>query len=293
MSQETTDFSPPETTRTPFRRWDGTTASEGLDSVVVEEPIEFRIADDPIATVMRTPGDDRDLALGFLFAEGWIERPEDVGSLCLCHTAIPEDPRGDVAGPNTANLIPARTLRSRPGRAGGLVTSSCGVCGKERIADVLSTLPPLDSAESDADRWELSLEMLGALPEALRRRQPVFDQTGALHAAGVFERDGTTLVVREDVGRHNAVDKVVGCLFRGERLPLDQQILVVSGRISFEIIQKAARARIRCVVSVSGVSSLAIELAEAAGITLCGFARDGSFSCYSRPGRLCWPQSRS
>ncbi len=260
------------------------------DHLVVEEPLEFRISGRAIATVMRTPGDDRDLFVGFLFNEGWIQSASDIGSVTLCASG-----EAHRIG-NVADLLPAACCHIDPDRPVRLTpaTSSCGVCGKRTIEEVLAVVPPLGSAGAlalgsagaPAGPWRLAARLLPALPAALRNAQRIFERTGALHAAGLFDGAGNLLTLREDVGRHNAVDKVAGAALLEGKLPLSDRVLVVSGRASFEIVQKALRVGIPIVAAVSGVSTLARDLAAAGGITLIGFLRDASFRVYAHPERL-------
>ncbi len=253
---------------------------------MVEEPLELRIGGRAIATVMRTPGEDRELFVGFLFDEGWIQGPSDIGSVTLCAS-------GDAHRiGNVVDLVPSASCRIDPERPARPTpaTASCGVCGKRTIDEVLAAVPLLGSAGgapgAAGGPWRFSAELLPSLPAALRRGQRIFERTGALHAAGLFDGDGRLLFLREDVGRHNAVDKVVGAALLDSKLPLSDRVLVVSGRASFEIVQKALRAGIPAVAAVSGISTLARDLAEAGGITLIGFLRGASFQVYAHAERL-------
>ena len=233
------------------------------DAVAVEEPLEIRVDGVPLAVTMRTPGDDEELALGFLYGEGLIDSPHGVGlSEDLAANVI------DVEGP----------LLRDPGRRRFYTTSSCGVCGKGAIEEVAvhSVTAP--------DGPVLSRELLADLPERLR--QPAFELTGGLHATGLFDPGGRLLLVREDVGRHNAMDKVVGRALMEGRLPLHGHVLCVSGRQSFELVQKAAVAGAPILVGVGAPSSLAIKLAQDRGITLCGFARGGRVNVYTGVERV-------
>jgi len=267
---------------------EGPFADVSLDRVVVEEPLELRVGDFALATIMRTPGHDRDLALGFLYGEGVIDRLDDVGALAFC--ARDNDPGG--AGRqslrNVARLVLADSARApRLMQRHGPALSSCGVCGKRTIDEALELRPPagvrVPELEDDGGRaraW-IDAARLAELPARLRHEQRVFDSTGALHAAGLFDEHGRALWIREDIGRHNAVDKVVGAAILAGALPLRHTILQVSGRVSFEIVQKAFRGGIPLVAAVSGVSSLAIDLAARVGMTLVGFSRDGRFNVYA------------
>jgi FdhD protein len=237
------------------------------DAVAVEEPLEIRVDGEPLAVTMRTPGHDEELALGFLRSEGLISAPRRVGLTADFAVNVIE-----VEGP----------LERDPGRRRFYTTSSCGVCGKGALEEVAASvgggpLPP-------GPRVERAL--LASLPDRLRAEQPTFERTGGLHATGVFDAAGEPLLSREDVGRHNAMDKVVGRLLLDDRLPLWENILCVSGRLSFELVQKAAVAGCPVLVAVGAPSSLALELAADRGITLCGFVRGGSVNVYTEPWRI-------
>jgi FdhD protein len=234
------------------------------DLVAVEEPLEIRVDGEPLAVTMRTPGHDEELALGFAIGEG-LE-------------PIAAAPPADLAA-NTVELQVRSFDRERLRRS-FYTTSSCGVCGKGALDAVAVNAPPVES-ELRVD-WAL----LGGLPDQLRAAQPTFALTGGLHAAGLFDRAGELLCVREDVGRHNALDKVVGWAFVQGLLPLASSILCLSGRLSFELVQKASLAGCPILVGVGAPSSLAIELAHAQGITLCGFVRDDRVSVYARAERV-------
>ena len=265
--------------------------TNAIDIVAVEEPLEIRVAGDAIAVTMRTPGHDRELALGFLFAEGIIASARDVGSLAHCGRP------GDEAFHNTIDVraAPGVVLVSDPAelqqRRGTLVTSACGVCGRRSIDDLLARCTP--PAET---RPGVTLALLRSSVECLRAQQPSFERTGAMHAAAVLDAQGRVLAAHEDVGRHNAVDKVIGALLlqaatdgtavsaAGDPLAA-ARVLVVSGRISFEIVQKACVARIPAVCGISGPTSLAIDLADRCCIALAGFVRDGALNLYSSAAR--------
>ena len=250
------------------------------DTLAVEEPLEIRVGGTSVSVTMRTPGDDFDLALGYLLTEGVLAKAADVHQLMHC---LDEDESGsptynvvDVTLSEGTALDLGRTARL------GYTSSACGVCGKTSIEAITATSPYAVSADPIA----LSPEVLGALPERLREQQGVFDRTGGLHAAGLFTASGDSLVVREDVGRHNAVDKVVGWAGREGLLPLTGHVLVVSGRASFELVQKAVMAGIPALVAVSAPSSLAVALAREAGLTLVGFARPPRMTVYAGQHRL-------
>ncbi len=250
------------------------------DRVSVEEPLEIRVGAETLAVTMRTPGDDFDLAAGWLLAEGIVRRPADIVRMEHCREVRAPEEEGNVVIVRTTE--PARGAVDRARRL-LLTSSSCGLCGKGSIESLRGCFPPI------ASNPRVAPEILRALPEILRAAQPNFSETGGLHAAGIFTAAGELLVAREDIGRHNAVDKAVGSLFRTDRLPLEDAILVVSGRASFEIVQKALAAAIPIVASVSAPSSLAIDLARESEMTLAGFLRNGAFNLYSREDRLSGP----
>jgi FdhD protein len=249
------------------------------DDVAVEEPLEVRLHGRPFAVIMRTPGADRALAAGFLFAEGVVRSAAEVGAVEICrhpdypdaHNVVDVYLLGEAARSIDAQLEARRNV---------VASSSCGMCGRVTI-DALRV-----RAEPMAPGWTLSRSRVAEMPELLRSGQPAFDRTGGLHGAALIGEEGGPLAFAEDVGRHNAVDKIVGRLLLDERLPAHRAALAVSGRASFEIVQKAWLAGIALVCAVSAPSTLAIELAAEAGITLLGFARDGGFNVYSHPGRI-------
>jgi FdhD protein len=233
------------------------------DEVAVEEPLEIRVDGSPLAVTMRTPGHDEDLALGFLYGEGLIDGPREVGLTEDLAANIVE-----VAGP----------LLRDPGVRRFYTTSSCGVCGKGALEEV-AVYAPAVGAGPTIDR-----ALLAALPDRLR--QPGFERTGGLHATGLFSAGGELEIVREDVGRHNAMDKVIGSALREGRLPLRESILCVSGRLAFELVQKAAVAGVPILVGVGAPTSLAIELATDREMTLAGFARGDRVNVYSGAQRV-------
>jgi FdhD protein len=233
------------------------------DRVAIEDPLEIRVRGEALAVTMRTPGHDEELALGFLHGEGLID------------AAAPVGPAPDLA----ANIVDVDTaLRFDPGRRRFYTTSSCGVCGKGALEEVAVHAPALPAGPA------VARTLLADLPERLR--QPAFEATGGLHATGLFDVDGTLLVVREDVGRHNAMDKVVGRALLDGLLPLHHHLLCVSGRLSFELVQKAAVAGAPVLVGVGAPTSLAVELATDRAMTLCGFARGGDLNVYSGAERV-------
>jgi FdhD protein len=255
----------------------------GPDSLAAEEPLEIRVGHagaprPPLAVTMRTPGDDLDLAIGFLLTEGVIRAADDVRSAQLC--------AGDQE-PNTYNVVDVVLAPGVPPPATDpsrnfYTTSSCGICGKASI-DAVRTKSVFSVAE---DTTEVSAETIATLPDTLRSRQRAFDATGGLHAAGLFSPRGDLVCLREDIGRHNAVDKVVGWGVREGRLPLAGHVLVVSGRASFELCQKAWMAGVPFLVAVSAPSTLAVDLAAEAGLTLVGFARGRTFNVYAGAERV-------
>ena len=234
------------------------------DLVAVEEPLEVRIGGRPVAVTMRTPGHDEELALGFCLSEGL--RPADA--------RLPDDLAANAVEVDAPGFTPDRLARSF------YTSSSCGVCGKGAVEGVAVEAPRMVS------EVRVPAALVSELPERLRAAQLAFDATGGLHAAGLFSAGGELLCVREDVGRHNALDKVVGWAFREGLLPLADAILCLSGRLSFELVQKAAVAGCPVLVAVGAPSSLAIELAADRGVTLCGFVRRGSLNVYTEPERV-------
>ena len=264
---------------------EGAARVEREDTVAVEEPLEIRLrspdGETPSSFVvtMRTPGEDEALAAGLLFAEGVLEAPEDLRSLDR-----PVDPRLDPEARENvlvATVGPEARSRAAALRRATVMGSACGVCGRTSIENLLPAgRPPI------ASRLRVPADVLWALPDSLRDRQSVFAETGGLHAAGLFRADGERVAVSEDIGRHNATDKLVGRLFLDRGLPARDAVLMVSGRAGFEILQKAFAAGIPLVASVSAPSSLAVTLADAAGITLVGFLRDRRFNVYSHPERI-------
>jgi FdhD protein len=234
------------------------------DLVAVEEPLEIRIGGRPVAVTMRTPGHDEELALGFCLSEGL--RPAGA--------RLPSDLAANAVEVDAPGFDPARLQRSF------YTSSSCGVCGKGALEAVAVDAPRVES------RLTTTAALVSALPDRLRDAQAAFAATGGLHASGLFDEHGGLLCLREDVGRHNALDKVVGWAFTQGRLPLADALLCVSGRISFELVQKAAVAGCPMLVAVGAPSSLAVELAADRGLTLCGFVRGGSLNVYTEPWRI-------
>jgi len=250
------------------------------DTLAVEEPLEIRLAGRSLTVTMRTPGHDVELAHGFLLAEGIIGSRDDVVAVRYCNGV-------DDTGANTYNVLDVAladgvAVEEGAGTRNFLTSSACGVCGKESLDQVRTrTRFPLAT-----DRPAVTADALASMPDALRRRQKIFDTTGGLHAAGLFTPDGVLLAVREDVGRHNAVDKVLGWALIEDRVPLAETVLIVSGRASFELAQKAVMAGAPMLGAVSAPSSLAVDLAADAGLTLVGFLRGGSMNVYTGADRI-------
>ncbi|MCE7081653.1 formate dehydrogenase accessory sulfurtransferase FdhD [Streptomyces sp. ST2-7A] len=258
---------------------------ERPDTLTVEEPLEIRVAGRRLAVTMRTPGDDFALACGFLVAEGVIAEAGEVSRVVYCGGRDRSDPEAGNSY-NVVDVVPAPGVAPPVASLERRVTttSACGICGRTELEAVRTTArytlasgPLVDPA------------LLGSLPDRLRAAQRVFSRTGGLHAAGLFTGDGTTIDVREDVGRHNAVDKVVGRALQAGRLPLDGTVLLVSGRASFELVQKAVMAGIPILAAVSAPSSLAVDLALETGLTLVGFLRGGSMNIYAGAERVVLP----
>src|SRR5947208_1340784 len=234
------------------------------DAIAVEEPLEIRIGGRPVAVTMRTPGHDEELALGFCLSEGLEPRA----------AALPPDLAANTVEVEAPAFDPDRLQRSF------YTSSSCGVCGKGALEAVAVEAPRVESV------LRVSASLVSLLPDRLRSAQAAFEATGGLHATGLFDERGELLCLREDVGRHNALDKVVGWAFGAGLLPLGRSVLCVSGRLSFELVQKAAVAGCPLLVAVGAPSSLAIDLARDRGVTLCGFVRDGRVNVYSEPWRV-------
>jgi FdhD protein len=253
-------------------------AADRADLLAVEEPLEIRIGGSPLTVTMRTPGDDIDLTAGFLFGEGLLSPAVDLRQIRMCDENVADVTLEPAARPGDV----ARATDARRAQRNFLTTSACGVCGKESIESIRVR----SRYDITADPVQVSPEVLASLPDRLRDAQRVFASTGGLHAAGLFSADGTLLVLREDVGRHNAVDKVIGWTLREGRLPLAGHILLVSGRASFELVQKASVAGIPVLAAVSAPSSLAADLAADAGMTLVGFLRGTSMNAYTGTHRL-------
>ena len=257
----------------------GDARSERTDVVAAEEPLEIRVQPpegeaQQVAVTMRTPGGDFELAVGFLVTEGLVA-PGDIHRVAYCDDVPGEDQRYNVVSVTLSAPFEAERLRRN-----FYATSSCGVCGKAALDDIEVRCAPV------SEGTQVPVDVVRSLPDRLRGAQKIFDRTGGLHAAGLFTHDGELVTAREDVGRHNAVDKVIGEMALAERVPLADHILQVSGRLSFEIVQKAAVAGIPILSAVSAPSSLAIEAARRFGMTLVGFVRDDRLNVYTRPDRI-------
>jgi FdhD protein len=255
-------------------------ARERTDEVATEEPLEIRVHhrghEHQVAVTMRTPGNDFELAAGFLFSEGLIRARTHISKVSYCASGPPEQLYNQV----TVELTDGAPFDPGEMQRNFYTTSSCGVCGKASLDAVRVQSDPIP------DGPEVDHEIFNTLPKKLRARQRIFERTGGLHAAGLFDRDGSVRSVREDVGRHNAVDKVIGEQLLAGRVPLANTVLQVSGRASFEIVQKAAVAGIPVVSAVSAPSSLAVDAGERLGVTVVGFVRDGRCNVYTHPDRV-------
>ncbi len=269
-------------------RWHGDVSAEATDELVAEEPLEIRAqsgersgAAETIAVIMRTPGHDEELAAGFLFSEGLIPRADELDTLTpgLDADALPSPNILDVRA--AAGVSLGQRMREAGYSRQFAVNSSCGVCGKNTVEAACALLPPVS-----LDGFSVAPTTLYRLPDRLRAEQRVFSATGGLHGAALFDGAGALVAVREDVGRHNAVDKLVGRALLARETPLRECALMVSGRLSFEIVLKALVARIPIIAAVSAPSSLAIDLARSGGITLVGFLRGESCNVYTWPERI-------
>jgi len=251
------------------------------DEVVVEEPLEFRINGAPFAVTMRTPGADAELALGWSLTEGLAASIDEVAGVIACDDN-PNAVDVRIASLERESVAPSSGASANPAKVRSLhAYSGCGICGKQSIEDIHLRAPGLGD-----DTTRVSARLLGELPALLRQQQPLFERTGAVHAAGLFTREGELLCAREDVGRHNALDKVIGWAASAGKLPLRGSIVLLSGRCGFELAQKAWMAGIPIVGSISGPSSLAVELAQRAGMTLACFIRAGQLSIFHGAERI-------
>jgi FdhD protein len=265
------------------RKWDAGRWSEAADAVVTEEPLQLMLDGQPLSVVMRTPGEDIELALGLMFAEGIARSLDDIRTVRISAesgenaSAVPVDP--SIVDSNQVDVHLAHAPRRRPERS-MLSSSACGVCGAVLIEDLRRDLAPLTEGPA------VDAKLLPQLVERLRSGQGVFERTGGLHAAGLFTLAGEQMCVREDIGRHNAVDKIVGRMLLEGKVPLTSSILVVSGRAGYEIVQKSITAGIPVLAAVGAPSSLAVALAREFHQTLVGFLRGERFNVYATPERL-------
>lgn len=267
-------------------RWAYAEPTQVEDELVVEEPLEIRVGQQSLIVVMRTPGHDFELAAGFLYTESLITSCDDIEIIAYCDEEITE--KQSAGGLSLLqNIVNVRLtedldLETQSGWQRNFhANASCGLCGKMTIDSVRHQVPPLNSG------LHVDQAVFYKLNDRLRMAQSVFERTGGLHAAGLFDETGELLIVREDIGRHNAVDKVIGHALLADLLPLDRHILMVSGRASFEIVQKALFARIPIIAAVSAASTLAVDLAQEGNLTLIGFMRGKSMAVYSCPERIC------
>jgi FdhD protein len=272
-----TDLGSKRTLRRATLRWRSSSFTSGRDVLAIEEPLEIRLAGRRFTVTMRTPGHDDELVAGFLFSEGFVSAANEIGEIRRVRG------RGGMPEANVVDVIlrvPVETLRERLQR-NFTMTSSCGLCGKTSIEAIERRIAPL----SDRDAW-LAAPVLTGLSARMSAEQTIFADTGGVHAAALFDRSGSLRALREDIGRHNAVDKLVGWAMSRNMLPLSDSLVMVSGRLSFEIVQKVAAAGAPLVAAVSAPSSLAVELADQVGLTLVGFLRDGAFNLYTHPERV-------
>ena len=249
------------------------------DLVAVEEPMEVRVNGASFAVIMRTPGADRDLAAGFLLAEDVVRSADEIGAIEYCQDTTDEGRHNTINVTVSGGAVDRFATRLGERRQ-VMMTASCGLCGRRTIESLRSRVAAVAGA------WTVPAAVIASLPDRLRSSQAVFASTGGLHAAGLFDRSGVLQLSAEDVGRHNAVDKLAGRTLLAGKHPLDDSILLVSGRTSFELVQKALLAGIPLLAAVSAPSSLAVDLAQQAGITLCGFVRGGHFNIYTHRRRI-------
>lgn len=257
--------------QTPVYRWPE--SSTAHDSVACEEPLELRVEGTPIVVTMRTPGHDIELAAGFLYTEGVVDGLDDFAAIDILQ--LPEKHPSNTVDCVLAGGVSMHAEAVKRATRGPIASSSCGLCGKTQITDVLRRIPKFKQQK------QLTPEQVLRLPKALSQAQSGFQETGGLHGAGLFDFEGSIEILREDIGRHNAVDKVIGYRLLEDNVPIDDRILVISSRVSFEIVQKAAVAQIPVIVALGAASSLAIQLASEVGMTLYGFAGETRFNQYS------------
>lgn len=261
-------------TARPVMHIDAGTTRRSDDDLVIEQPLEIRLGSTPVSVTMRTPGHDEELAAGFCLTEGIVRHADDIDRITRCNVAQNKE--------NIIMVLLEHEDEAKVARAGRatFMSSSCGICGKESIDRIHQTIEPI------VGDFTVTPDLLHDLPRRMRAAQRTFDTTGGLHAAALFTPAGELIVLREDVGRHNAVDKAIGYALLDDRLPLDRCILLVSGRSSFEIMQKAAMAGVAMVCAVSAPSSLAVDFAERVGQTLIGFLRDQRMNVYTHAERV-------
>ncbi len=279
---------PGKTTPTPVWAFEGTTSSARSDVLATEEPLEIRLVIEglrhPVAVTMRTPGADFELAAGFLFSEGVLKSREQLRRITYCiEPDLDDEQRFNIVN---VELATVEAVDLTPLERHFSVTSACGVCGKATLEALrVRGLAPIGFAAEQGER-RIARGVLTSLPETLRRAQSIFHTTGGVHASALFSPDGELMAIREDVGRHNAMDKLIGCAFLEDKLPLSGHLLMVSGRSSFELVQKAIAAGVSVLCSVSAPSSLAVELAREFGLTLVGFLRGPAFKVYTGVERI-------
>jgi len=274
------DFGGKKTLECATRRWRASSFTNGRDLLAVEEPLEIRLAGRRFTVTMRTPGHDEELVAGFLFAEGFVSAANEIGEIRRVRG------KAGKPEPNVIDVIlhvPVEDLRERLQR-NFTMTASCGLCGKTSIEAIERRIAPLSPRN-----FALEAAVLLSLGAKMRGEQTIFADTGGVHAAALFDRSGALRALREDIGRHNAVDKLIGWAMGQNKLPLGDSLVMVSGRLSFEIVQKVAAAGAPLLAAVSAPSSLAVGLADQVGITLLGFLRDGAFNVYTHPERVIGP----
>jgi FdhD protein len=254
-------------------RWQNGSSTERRDELAIEEPLEIRVRGRAISITMRTPGNDDELAAGFLFTEGVVHRRADILRIEPCA-------KNEFGNTIDVLLVPDVVVDFARLTRHVFASSSCGICGKATIDSILHDISPIES------NIAIDASLIAQLPATMHTQQQTFHRTGGLHAAALFDLDGKLIVLREDVGRHNAVDKVIGYALMRDLVPLDRYVLLVSGRASFEIMQKSLAARIPIIAAVSAPSSLAVEFANRSGQTLVGFVRDGRMNIYTNPQRV-------
>lgn len=269
------------TTPAPMIAFDAEHRRELIDDLATEEPLEIRLsaqgATQSLAVTMRTPGNDFELVAGFLFSEGVVSKRDDITSISYCvDPAVGQEQRYNIVTVELARAMPALERLERH----FTVNSSCGVCGKSSIEALQVRAHPV------ADRFTVSNDFIAELPDKMRSAQRIFASTGGLHASALFEGAGSLVAAREDVGRHNALDKIIGWALLNDRLPLRESVLLVSGRASYELLQKSITAGIPIVCAISAPSSLAVETARAFNVTLCGFVRGTRCNVYTAPERI-------